>query len=981
MFNLVIRKLIRNKWISLCLIAGLVIAVALVTSIPMYSEGALQRVFRDDLISYMERTGIYPGGLTASRSFNSAHHSRQAIDQLPVYQKEIENTLISAVDLPLVVSTNRKNLISLFEVANTEGNLKIQRSSLTISSIPGLEHNIQLIAGSMPSPATDTSNIEVLIHELAMKESDFVVGKVMNLTDLQMTPICTIKVTGVFRIDSTSRTFWHSNQKNFDSTFFVPDPDFGLLLDSLADLWVLETEWYYGFDVSDIPTSQCISLKQSLEDQLSYLREFEVNGSIPLINLINEYLKKEAALKQLITFLITPVLIILAFFIFMLAQLIMQNEAAEIALLKSRGSVTAQIIGLYSLMFFLTCLCAIILGPFAGWGLSKLLGSAHGFLQFGMLETIQSRLSLESLGYGLLALVFCFLTMLIPVLQASGTSIVLYKSRKSSRKRSAWWRGFWPGGALLAMALYALYSYQLRQQILAITGAVGAELPMDPLFFMAAMFFVFGAGLLALWILPYIISLIFLVLRRYLPVVPYTSFLQIGRSFGRSRFAFLFLLLTAATGIFYSSAARTLARSTEHKLYYANGADINLTQFSWTKTVAAPSGPSTNSRGEIQGEGGGGTAVNMELIKAGQVTNEIVKQFPALEDIEPAPSATRRIRSTPYRPIEDYLQLEGVQNATPVARIDRAILVAPGGRREKVSVLAIDPVSFGKTAWFRSDLNDYTLGSYIRTLAKHPNYAFMSNELLEKYHFDMTKNFTLFFGEEGKMSLYIVGGATYWPTVNPYELSQKDSYFVICNLNYLEAMTNLQPEEVWISRDKNVDHETFYADLLRYRFRQVKLADTSLQQLEILVAPTTTGINGSLSLSFLVTLAVSLTGFIISWVISLNERTLQFALFRSMGMPRRSVIAVLIWEQLIISGAALLTGSIIGSLASRLYLPILNLNLGVEDQVPPLQIGAFTTDYYTIAGFVLLMLVLAFLALSVFISRLKVHQALKLGEE
>ena len=949
------RKLVRNKWLSLCLIVGLLAAVALVTSIPMYSEGALQRVLRKDLIDYRDRTGYFPGGFTVRALMSSNEDNTEAVLNLPAHTAEMRNSLLQSVPLPVIIQTFRMNLKSLFALKSLDSDEKYVQNVTRLSAIPEIENHIKIIAGDLPEANTDGETYEVLVHEEAMKEMDFLVGQTYHLVDIQLNFVCSVRISGAFRVDDQSRGFWHINTGEFDSSFFIPYSSYQNVMASLKSMWAVDAEWYFGFDVSDIQTTDCTMLKRNLEDQLRYIRNLGGAGQTPLINIIDIYLEKQRQLNSLLTFLITPVLIIVAFFIYMLAELIIGSEANEIALLKSRGSRTSQVLTLYAVMFLIPCSMAFVAGPFFGWFISRLLGLAHGFLRFGKGEGISSKVSIRTWGYAASALVLCFTTILIPALKASRTTIVLHKAGKARRLRKKFWRGFTPGLALLGISIYALYSFGVRRQILEITGAQGSELPLDPLYFLAAIFFIFGAGLLVLQFLPVLASFLFLALRKALPLVPYASFLRISRSFGRERYAFFFLLLTVASGIFYSSAARTMNLGTEHQIYYRNGADVRFVPFSWYKWD------------------------ENDLLKVSAVRRALFQEFPELAEIEPVRTTT--INRRQFRPIEDYIKLAGVKEATRVARIESATLIAPTGRRSEIQIFAIEPLSYGKTAWHRADLNKYALESYLKTLALNPDHVFISGELLERYHYDRDKPFRVTFKEGGSMEIYAVDSVDFWPTVNPFEVAEEEKYMVICSLPYLEAMTSIGSIEVWLSRDQKIEPTEFYADMVRNRIDMLELSDSTMEVRRETNTPSFAGINGALSLSFLVTISISLTGFVVCWIITLNERTLQFALFRSLGMSKSGVVGVLIWEQLLVSGSALLSGSLIGSIVSRLFLPILNLNMGASDQVPPLQIGAYTTDYYTLIIFVVLMLIFAFAFLGAFVSRMKVHQALKLGEE
>ena len=58
MLLMVIRKMLSNKWMMLCLLLGMVLAVGMVSSIPMYTEGVLNRMLRRDLEEEQTRSEI-----------------------------------------------------------------------------------------------------------------------------------------------------------------------------------------------------------------------------------------------------------------------------------------------------------------------------------------------------------------------------------------------------------------------------------------------------------------------------------------------------------------------------------------------------------------------------------------------------------------------------------------------------------------------------------------------------------------------------------------------------------------------------------------------------------------------------------------------------------------------------------------------------------------------------------------------------------
>ena len=69
MFRVVLRKMARNKWLVLCLVGGAVVAVAMVASVPLYTDGILQRLLTRDLEQSQQASDEFPGRYTIRSSY------------------------------------------------------------------------------------------------------------------------------------------------------------------------------------------------------------------------------------------------------------------------------------------------------------------------------------------------------------------------------------------------------------------------------------------------------------------------------------------------------------------------------------------------------------------------------------------------------------------------------------------------------------------------------------------------------------------------------------------------------------------------------------------------------------------------------------------------------------------------------------------------------------------------------------------------
>ena len=95
----------------------------------------------------------------------------------------------------------------------------------------------------------------------------------------------------------------------------------------------------------------------------------------------------------------------------------------------------------------------------------------------------------------------------------------------------------------------------------------------------------------------------------------------------------------------------------------------------------------------------------------------------------------------------------------------------------------------------------------------------------------------------------------------------------------------------------------------------------------------------------------------------------------------REILLMLVNEQIFISGLSIAMGAGIGVLASRLYIPLIQLAYSASDQSVPLAILIQSGDMIRLFVIVGLVLLLCMVVLGVLIRRINISQALKLGEE
>ena len=170
-----------------------------------------------------------------------------------------------------------------------------------------------------------------------------------------------------------------------------------------------------------------------------------------------------------------------------------------------------------------------------------------------------------------------------------------------------------------------------------------------------------------------------------------------------------------------------------------------------------------------------------------------------------------------------------------------------------------------------------------------------------------------------------------------------------------------------------------YANKNNVQYSEFK--DANAQMVEVRNNTLFQGTNGILTMSFIVVLILCSAGFLIYWILSIRQRELLFGVFRAMGMRKREIIQMLINEQIFSSGISIVIGGIIGSIASVLFVPLVQIFYSTTEQAVPLEVVNEQVDMLRLFGVIGVVILVCMIILGVLISKINISQALKLGED
>jgi len=231
----------------------------------------------------------------------------------------------------------------------------------------------------------------------------------------------------------------------------------------------------------------------------------------------------------------------------------------------------------------------------------------------------------------------------------------------------------------------------------------------------------------------------------------------------------------------------------------------------------------------------------------------------------------------------------------------------------------------------------------------------------------------------------VCGFIDYFPTYeDTFETTDRkgnpitmDRYMIVANLVQVQSVYGVMPYQIWMrAEDNSVIYDFAEENGLKFE----KFLDAEAAIVNEKNTPVLQGTNGVLTVGFIIVLLVCFTGFLIFWILSIRSRTLQFGIFRAMGMSMGSILVMLANEQLWISGVSIAMGTIIGQIASELFVPLIQLGYSAQGAIP-LKVAAESSDYVRLFAIIGIMLIVCIVVLCTTISRIRIAQALKLGED
>lgn len=444
---------------------------------------------------------------------------------------------------------------------------------------------LTLVAGGWPAPAARTAKeVQVALPQAAATALKVAPGRVIALADRLGGAPLRIRVTGVYRpVDATS-PYWHLDTLAGRGVHTVAFTTYGpMLVDDgtfgSGRVTAASMSWQATGDFAGATTGRMDAVEQGVRQTVADLGNDQATTAAQVSSGLPDLLDglRRSLLVTRSTLLIgaLQVVILAAFALLLVAQLLAEERAGETALLRARGGSRAAVARLAAGEALLLAVPAAIVAPLLAGPATRWLAGTGAMARTGV-SLGGGDAGAAWLVAGIAALA-CALAVIGPALRATGS----HTAARAARARQGMLPGPVQAGADLGLLLIAgIAFWQLRRRASgdgALSAGTGGGLGVDPVLVAAPALCLLAGTVLVLRLLPLAARLGERRAARGRGLALALAGWQLARRPRRGAGAVLLLVLAVAMGVFAIGQGASWDRSQRDQAEYAAGSDIRVT--------------------------------------------------------------------------------------------------------------------------------------------------------------------------------------------------------------------------------------------------------------------------------------------------------------------------------------------------------------------------------------------------------------------
>lgn len=497
-----------------------------------------------------------------------------------------------------------------------------------LQSLTGYEQHVRVDAGRLPHPAGASGPIEVAIPAEGAKAANLKVGDTIRLVGSfdncerqppkegqPPPPPCTPTVSASFSLPAlitgivepldAKDPYWRQQASYFfaatpgnevqplETPLFVPQQTMAGRLASLLPSYPAQIDWYAIADPSRLSAANASRADANLVALRNDLFRIGVGVDAPLEATLASFRTQLSYTQTPLLLLLLQIAGIALFYVTIIAAAVVERQADEIALLRSRGASMRQILAIYLVEGLVLAVPALLLAPPLALLAVSLLGRTPTFAAVTHGAALPAVLVPLAWPLALAGALLSLLALLIPAFFAARQTGVTVKQRQT-RPRPSIFRRYYLDLALAGFAVVLLFELKQRGSVFVPSSTGG--LSSDPLLLLSPALLTLAAAALILRLYPLVLRLLARLFSAIAGVSVTLGLWQMVRNSGQYTRLGLLLMMGVAVGTFAASYSGTATRSFRERIEYHAGVDLRA---SGGENLGSATGPALDS--ELKG--------------------------------------------------------------------------------------------------------------------------------------------------------------------------------------------------------------------------------------------------------------------------------------------------------------------------------------------------------------------------------------------
>jgi putative ABC transport system permease protein len=233
------------------------------------------------------------------------------------------------------------------------------------------------------------------------------------------------------------------------------------------------------------------------------------------------------------------------------------------------------------------------------------------------------------------------------------------------------------------------------------------------------------------------------------------------------------------------------------------------------------------------------------------------------------------------------------------------------------------------------------------------------------------------YGNNFQVDLKIVGAFDLFPTWYP-----EQGPLIVGNLDYIfQQMGGEFPYRVLLDVNHSTDpRDVANADTQGIQMRFLSWNTPVVQIDETKSKPERQGLLGFLFIGFATAALLTVLAFLLHMVFSFQRRFIELGVLRAAGLSMGQMTGYLVWELAFLIMIGGVVGTILGYLASEIFIPFMQIGREASDLIPPFKILIAWDSIYQIYWMFGILFALTLVVSILLLRRMRIFQAIKLGE-